>query len=142
MDTKVSDTIDNSILKSDDPSNEYIVNRRRRRYSESFKQRILEEAGRCVEHGSLGAFLRREGIYASTLNDFRKQKARTSLVTKDGRPRKKGDINSSDVQTLKDLAVAEREIRRLNRELFQARALLEIQKKVSEIMGLSLDALD
>jgi len=95
-------------------------------------------ADACNAPGDVASLLRKEGIYSSTLTDFRKQKARGDLDRKSGsgRPSK---APVSDSQTLKQLAVSERENRRLRRELEKARILLDLQKKVSELMGISLD---
>ena len=45
-----------------------------RRYSRAYKLRILAEADRCAR-GEVGALLRREGLYHSTLSKWRKQQA-------------------------------------------------------------------
>jgi|SRR5579871_115197 len=108
---------------------------RSKRYTVAFKLRLIEEADRCQAPGELGALLRREGIFFSTLSDFRKQKARGAL---DG---KRSSTSSKEVvapQVVKELAASQREVRRLKRELDCATALLDLQKKVSEILGLAM----
>jgi transposase-like protein len=95
-------------------------------------------ADACTAPGELASLLRREGIYSSTLNDFRKQKARGVLDRKSVSP-KDAKATAPNSQALKDLAASERENRRLRRELEKARILLDLQKKVSELMGVSLD---
>ncbi|HOI94574.1 MAG TPA: hypothetical protein PK250_07695, partial [Syntrophobacter fumaroxidans] len=45
----------------------------RRRFSAEYKLRILRLADTCTEPGSLGALLRREGLYASNLRTWRHQ---------------------------------------------------------------------
>lgn len=60
-------------------STEVPVAPRKKRYTPAFKLRLIEEADRCHAPGELGALLRREGIYFSTLTDFRKQKARGDI---------------------------------------------------------------
>ena len=111
---------------------------KRRRYTIAFKLRMIEQADACTLPGALAMLLRREGIYFSTLQDFRKQKARGDLGA-NPTATKKTQSAVPDAQALKDLAASERENRRLRRELERARALLDLQKKVSELMGLSLD---
>lgn len=111
---------------------------KQRRYTAPFKLRFIELADACSAPGELASLLRKEGIYSSTLTDFRKQKARGDLDRKSGSG-KASKASVADSQTLKQLAVSEREIRRLRRELEKARILLELQKKVSELMGISLD---
>jgi transposase len=121
--------------KAEGISTEVKVAPRSKRYTAAFKARIIEEADRCHAPGELGALLRREGIFFSTLSDFRKQKAR------DDRDRKRiPTLPKEEVapQVLKELAASEREIRRLRRELDCATALLELQKKVSDLLGLAL----
>ena len=106
-----------------------------KRYSPAFKQRLMEEADRCQAPGELGALLRREGLYFSTLSDFRKQKARGEAGSK---PPASPPRETSAPHLGKELAAAEREVRRLRRELDCATALLELQKKVSDLLGLTL----
>jgi len=108
---------------------------RSKRYTVAFKRRLIEEADRCKAPGELGALLRREGIFFSTLADFRKQKARGAL---DGKTPPTRPMESVSPQVVKELAASQREVRRLKRELDCATALLDLQKKVSEILALTL----
>jgi transposase len=114
---------------------------KRRRYTIAFKLRMIEQADACTLPGALAMLLRREGIYFSTLQDFRKQMARGDLGANPAATRK-SKAAVPDAQALRDLAASERENRRLRRELEKARALLDLQKKVSELMGLSLEGQD
>ena len=57
---------------------------KQRRYSTSYKLRIIEIADACTAPGELASLLRKEGIYSSTLSDFRKQKDRGDLDRKSG----------------------------------------------------------
>src|SRR5450759_2113668 len=52
---------------------EVVAIARRRKFSGSEKRRLLAEAERCKEAGTLGAFLRREHIYSSMIANWRKQ---------------------------------------------------------------------
>lgn len=121
--------------KAESGSTEVNVDRRKKRYSLAFKRRLLDEADRCQAPGELGALLRREGLYFSTLSDFRKQKARGDFDDKPTPPAPKEVVAPAVV---KELAASQREVRRLKRELDCATALLELQKKVSEILGLAM----
>jgi transposase len=123
-----------SAQKAESVSTEVNVDRRKKRYSLAFKQRLLQEADRCTAPGELGALLRREGIYFSTLSDFRKQKARGDFGDK---PTAATPKEVASPPLVKELADREREVRRLKRELECANALLELQKKVSEILDLA-----
>jgi transposase-like protein len=108
---------------------------RSKRYTVAFKRRLIAEADRCQAPGELGALLRREGIFSSTLSDFRKQMARGDLDDKSTAIAPK---EVASPQVLKELAASQREVRRLKRELDCATALLDLQKKVSEILGLAM----
>ena len=111
---------------------------KQRRYTASYKLRLIELADACNASGDVASLLRKEGIYSSTLTDFRKQKARGDLDRKSGSGRVlKASV--TETHTAKQLAASERENRRLRRELEKARMLLDLQKKVSELMGISLD---
>lgn len=121
--------------KAENTSAEVNIAPRSKRYTAAFKARIIQEADACQAPGELGALLRREGIFFSTLSDFRKQRAREERNSKRSPDAPKEAVAS---QAAKELAAAAREIRRLRRELDCATALLELQKKVSDLLGLAL----
>jgi len=125
--------------KAERESNEVTLSPKRKRYTPAFKLRIIAEADRCTAPGELGALLRREGIYFSTLADFRKQKARGDFDAKPTRTPQKAE---DDPRLVQELAASQREVRRLRRELERATALLDLQKKVSEVLGLSREPLE
>ncbi|MFN0064458.1 MAG: hypothetical protein ACKVPX_18295 [Myxococcaceae bacterium] len=50
----------------------------RRRFSAEYKRRILEEADKATLPGEIGALLRREGLFSSTLTDWRNARRRGS----------------------------------------------------------------
>ena len=120
-------------------STEVVLSNKRKRYTPAFKRRLIEEADRCLGPGEVGALCRREGIYFSTLADFRKQQARAERNDKRD-PNTPKERN--DPKAIAELAAAEREVRRLKRELERARAIIELQKKVSELLGLTLQPLE
>jgi len=107
----------------------------RRRFSAKYKLKILHQADQCGP-GELGALLRREGLYWSNLQTWRRQRQEGTLQAlapkKRGRKRKPVNRLTPEVKRL------ERENRRLKRKLEQAEIMLEIQKKASEMMGISL----
>ena len=100
-----------------------------RRYSVAFKRRILEEADRCAP-GQLGALLRREGLYSSTLRDFRRQQAQGLLdpaamaQTATDKATRKADSDAKGSELLR----LGTENRRLKRQLHQAQIIIEFQK--------------
>ncbi len=109
---------------------------KRRRFEASYKLRILEEADLCTERGQLGKLLRREGLYATHLATWRKQRAKGVLNAlepkKRGRKPKRKDSAAADNEQLR------RENERLTERLRQAEKIIEVQKKVSEILGIPL----
>jgi transposase-like protein len=107
---------------------------RRRRFSAREKLRIVEEADECTEPGELGALLRREGIYSSYLSRWRRARDRGQL---DGlAPGKRGRKPLSDGAAARELSRLQRENERLQARLGQAEAIIEVQKKLSELLGL------
>lgn len=98
-----------------------------RRYSQAYKARILAEAERCAK-GELGALLRREGLYHSTLSDWRKQRAAGRW---DGSAKARKVAAQAEA---KELARLQRENARLKKELEQAEAIIAVQKKVARLL--------
>lgn len=79
--------------------------------------------------GRVGAVLRREGIYYAHLVDWRNQRAKGTLgVAKPGRPAR--DPKDVELETLRA------ENGRLRRRLEQTEAVIDVQKKLSRLLGL------
>lgn len=112
------------------PEIEVVARARRRRFTVSYKLRILQEADGGGP-GRIGEILRREGLYSSHLTKWRQQRRAGLLVT-----RKRGPKPAMDEQTKKEMARLERENARLNRQLSQAEKIIEIQKKISDLLGI------
>jgi len=101
---------------------------KRRSYSVSYKLRILAEADAAPE-GAVGALLRREGLYYSHLVDWRRQRDQGTLGTaKVGRPAK--DPREVELEGLRA------ENQRLRRRIEQAEAVIDVQKKLSQLLGI------
>src|SRR5215204_6345959 len=116
------------------PDPEVPAKARRRQFSAEYKLAILREADACTQPGEVGALLRREGLYSSHLVDWRRQRdagALQALARKRGR--KPADPARAQAERLR------RENERLRGRLAQAEKIIEIQGKVSELLGLSLD---
>ncbi len=108
----------------------------RRRYTAEYKHRILREAETCTRPGELGALLRREGLYSSNLTVWRKQRERGEI---EGLSQKKrGPLPKEKNPLAAKVATLERENRRLRARSERAEGLVELQKKVSEILGIEL----
>ena len=108
----------------------------RRRFDVEYKRRVLKEADTCVCPGEIGALLRREGLYSSHLRTWRAARERGEIaglapkrrgpkvIVRDGRERR--------------IAELEREVRGWRARAERAEALVELQKKVSSLLGVAL----
>lgn len=123
-------------IKSSAPDPQVIQKPTRRHFSVADKLRILKEADACHGTGELGALLRREGLYSSSLANFRKQRA-------EGRLRERNDEQKVTQRKHKE-AARQRDARRLiqmEKQIQQLTALLELQKKLSDLLGIHLGSL-
>jgi transposase-like protein len=113
---------------------------RRRQFLPEYKQRILREAAAASAAGEIGALLRREGLYASHLITWRRQRERGELagLSAQRRGRKAKAVNP----LAKRVAELERDKRRLERRLEQVELLLDIQKKASRLLEIPLRSQD
>lgn len=109
----------------------------RRRFSAEYKLAILREAGACTEHGEIGALLRREGLYASNLTAWRKQRDQGSLNALS--PSKRGRKPKTKNPLSDEVARLERENRKLKKCLDQAELIIDFQKKVAALLGIPLN---
>ena len=106
---------------------------RRRTLSAAYKLRILCEVDGCA-HGDLGALLRREGLYSSQLATWRKQRADGTLTALAPRRRGRPPAVSAEAAAL---AAVRAEHARLTQQLAAAEAIIDIQKKVCALLGLT-----
>jgi transposase-like protein len=109
----------------------------RRHYSAEYKLRILAEADRCEGPGTLGALLRREGLYSSHLSTWRKQREQGIL---DGlAPRRRGRKPKRRDPLVEENQRLQRENQRLLARLEKAETIIEFQKKLSQLLGIPLN---
>ncbi len=116
-----------------EPDPEVPEKARRRRFSGAYKLRILEAVDACSEPGEIGALLRREGLYSSHLSKWRQQRDAGALEGL--RPKKRGRKARPVDPQAKRVAQLERENERLRHKLEQAEIIIEVQKKLSRILG-------
>jgi len=108
---------------------EVVAQAKRRHFSAAYKLRILEEAERCDQAGQMGALLRREGLYASHLTTWRRQRQAGQLAGLT--PKQRG--RSKDVQAA-ELATLRQENERLRSRLEQAELIIAAQKKLAQLL--------
>ena len=107
----------------------------RRKMTAEYKLRMLKEAEACKESGRLGALLRREGLYYSNLSLWRKQQEEGILVALSKRHGRKGpDVNGLVLENKK----LRKENEQLKRQLSQAELIIEVQKKISQMLEIPL----
>ncbi len=109
----------------------------RRQYTAKYKLRILEEADRCTKSGELGALLRREGIYSSYLSRWRQAREQGKLAALSSK--KRGPKPSTDSIFEEENAKLRRENKQLQVRLVQAETIIEVQKKLSGLLGINLE---
>jgi transposase-like protein len=109
---------------------------RRRQFTAEFKRKVLAEADACTKAGEIGALLRREGLYSSHLVEWRR--ARDSGALAGLAPRRRGPAAKVRHPLERKVVELERENARLQRRAERAEGLVELQKRVSELLGIQL----
>ena len=117
------------------PEPEVLPRAKRRRFSAEYKLRILEEVDGCTQRGQIGALLRREGLYSSHLSTWRQQRLLGQLEGLS--PKKRGRKPQDPV--VEEAARLRRENERLRARLEQAEMIIDVQKKLSQLLGLTPD---
>ncbi len=108
----------------------------RRKFTAEHKLRILKESESCKEHGQIGAMLRREGLYSSNLTAWRQQFKKGTLKALS--PKKRGPKYKRHDPSAHRVIELERENERLKKKLKQTETIIEVQKKISEILQIPL----
>jgi len=102
----------------------------RRTFTAQQKLKILKEADE-LEPGELGAFLRRRGLYSSHLSTWRKQREEGQLTGL--APKKRGcPPTPPEVRQVTEL---KRELAQLRKKLERAETIIDVQKKLCELLG-------
>ena len=109
---------------------------RRRRFSAEYKLRIVEAAEACKGSGEVGALLRREGLYSSHLTEWRKAQRAGQLSAL--APKRRGPAPKQSSESDEKIAALEAEVQRWRRRAERAEGLVEVQKKVAELLGRDL----
>lgn len=115
---------------------EVMVKASRRRFSAEYKLKILREAEACTRPGELGALLRREGLYSSNLTTWRAQRRTGELGGL--APKRRGPVPQAKNPLAAKVVALEREVTRYKARAARAEALVDLQKKVAEFLGVEL----
>lgn len=124
------DATQQNTSKTGNPATETRIGRRT--FTADYKQRILAEAAAC-KRGELGLMLRREGLYSSILDTWRKQQQAGSQGAL--KPKKRG---RKLLSAKAEMTLLERDLKRTKEELRQAKLIIEVQKKLCTLLGLPL----
>jgi transposase len=109
----------------------------RRHFTAEYKLNILRQSEDCREKGEIGALLRREGLYSSHLTTWRRQKDAGILSGLKPKPRGRKASPSHPLQA--EVQQLRKENHRLQRRLKKAELIIDIQKKISQMLGIPME---
>jgi transposase len=118
------------------PNPEVLEKPIRRRFTADYKLRILKEVDALSESGHIGALLRREGLYSSNLTTWRRQRDNGTIEALS--PKKRGRKALRQDPLIKENEQLRCQNERLARRLKKAEAIIDFQKKISEILEIPL----
>jgi transposase len=118
------------------PEVEVAAKAQRRRFTAEYKRKILQEVDACTESGQIGAILRRESLYSSHLADWRRarEQGERDALTPKKRGRKPQVVDERD----RKIVELEKQLARQTARAEKAEAIVEIQKKVGQLLGIEM----
>jgi transposase-like protein len=119
---------------SANPDPEVVAVAKRRKYSPTYKRRIVRAAAACKAPGEVGALLRREELYSSHLTLWRRELA--ALEDAALAPKRRGPKPDAAKAQSRQVEGLERDVARLRKKLERAELIIEAQKKLCEVLGL------
>jgi len=119
------------------PDPEVAAQKPRRKLTAQYKLRILAEADRCVDCRQIGRLLRREGLYSSSLTRWRRLRDQGLLNAM--APKTRGRKPAEKNPLAGELTTLQKENERLRKKLWRAERIIEVQKKISQILDAGLD---
>lgn len=126
----------NGVSEREREETEVVARAQRRQFSLKYKRRICAEADLCKKPGELGSLLRREGLHSSTLRRWRQKKDAGLLGVKG---KKRGPKPQPGADLVREIAKKDKRIHQLEKKLERAEMIIDVQKKVSALLGDSLD---
>jgi transposase len=109
----------------------------RRHFTAEYKLNILRQAEDCREKREIGALLRREGLYSSHLTTWRRQ--RDAGILSGLKPKRRGRKVNPSHPLQAEVEQLRKENNRLQRRLKKAELIIDIQKKISQMLGIPLE---
>jgi transposase len=122
------------VSKTSRPDPEVVPQAKRRRFSAKYKLDILNRTDALADTGKVGALLRREGLYYTHLTTWRRQREEGGLAGLT--PKRRGPKPDPDREVRLRVAQLEKENRRLADRLEKAELIIDVQKKISRILGI------
>ena len=108
----------------------------RRTFAARDKLRILAATDQAAGTGDIGAILRREGIYSSTLCDWRRQRDAGAFGALT--PARRGPKVAEPNPLAAEVALLQKNNAHLTRRLARADAIIAIQKKLADLLGIPM----
>jgi transposase-like protein len=127
-----------------DPDPEVLAKAKRRTFTAEYKLRILDEVDRALTArlpGRVGQILRREGLYSSHLAEWRRDRRQGALASMAEKRRGRKATQRRDEAAV-EIARLRKENARLQQRLAQAETIIEVQKKLSVILGIPLKPME
>lgn len=114
------------------PDSEVVARAKRRRFTGKYKQEILRKADAAADSGTIGAMLRREGLYSSHLTKWRRE--RDAGIQQGLEPQKRG-AKLKRTPLSEENRQLRRDNQRLTEQLRKAELIIDVQKKVGALLG-------
>ena len=108
----------------------------RRTFTARDKLRILAATDQAAGTGDIGAILRREGVYSSTLSDWRRQRDAGAFGALT--PAKRGPKAAEPNPFAAEMVLLRKENAHLTRRLTRADAIIAVQKKLADLLGIPM----
>lgn len=118
-----------------DPPTEVVAKATRRRFTAKYKLKILRKADACNAPGAVGELLRKEGLYTSHLALWRKQREQGAVAGL--APRRRGPKPIERDERDERIVALSKDIETMTARAERAEALVELQKKVSELLSMA-----
>lgn len=109
----------------------------RRHFTAEYKLNILRQAEDCREKREIGALLRREGLYSSHLTTWRRQ--RDAGILSGLKPKQRGRKVNPSHPLQAEVEQLRKENNRLQKRLKKAELIIDIQKKISQMLGIPME---
>jgi transposase len=134
--TPVLDRAQNGSVTEHDDADDPAAKPTRRRFSNDFKDQIVDEYDQAENSEARGALLRREGLYSSHISEWRNQRSRRDQPTATAKQRRRRGAEHGELERLRKKNV------KLESELEHTKLALEITGKAHALLELLSESAD